>query len=85
MNSKDSDRPKPDAPEMKRNEWDERRDMVERNLGKGKRKKPQEKPTQTPIRLPRNSHGWLRRELGTTAMGGEQLTAYSTEPPTENH
>ena len=42
--------------------------------GRGKREKSREKPTQTPLE-------WPRGELGSQAGGGENLTAWVTEPP----
>ena len=49
--------------------------------GRRKREKLRERHTQTPIRSPRNPHGWTWHEFGTQAVGGERLTICAKKSP----
>ena len=67
--------------EMKRNDWNECGEMVELNLWQGKTGVTPRKTYPDSVSYTTKLTWSDRRELWTPAVGGELLTTYVTEPP----
>ena len=67
----------PDAPSQGQMKWN-----VENEIwGRGKREKPEKNVARLRFVHHETQMEWPRRELWTTAVGDERVTAYATEPP----